>query len=166
MTASIRIAVLGAWAGALLAFAALAVPGAFGNLPTFLAAEVLGGGFVGLDRFGIVAGLTCCGLGLLGRPGGRAERLRALAPLLAVAGHALSLGWVTPELAELRQAAGGSIGQLPAGDEGISRFQFLHEASRGLYSANSLIAAGVCLWDVFATRVNFLTQTPQTPKTT
>ena len=154
MSSAVRIALLGAWSGAMLAFAALAVPGAFGHLPTSLAAEVLGGGFVGLDRFGLLAGLACCALGLADRSaGGRANRLRALAPLLAVAGHALSLFWVTPGIAEIRELAGGSIGQLPAGDDAISRFASFHEASRGLYTGNALIALCVCLWDIARFRI-------------
>jgi hypothetical protein len=111
-----RLVLLGLWGGALLAFGGLFVPAAFSNLPTQLAAAVLGQGFGALDRAGIVLGSTCTALALLEQrrlaERGVAARLRALLPLAGVLAHATSAIFVTPELSDLRRAAGGTIGQL------------------------------------------------------
>ena len=57
-----RLLLLGLWSGAMLAFGGLFVPAAFSQLPTQLAAGVLGQGFAGLDRAGMAIGLLCVAL--------------------------------------------------------------------------------------------------------
>jgi hypothetical protein len=152
--ARLRIALLGAWWGSLLSYGAFGVYRAFEVLPTYLAAEFLRGGFDGLDRAGAAIGVACA---LLALPQARrrarpSEWLRALAPLGGSACHALSYAWITPELAALRQSAGGTIGQLAAGHPSLARFELLHQTSRGLYFAAALLGLGVCIWDLVATR--------------
>lgn len=149
-----RLALLGVWVGAMLAFGGLFVPAAFAHLPTQLAASVLGDGFIALDRSGLCLGLTCVALGWwdMRRSGaiGNAERLRVLLPLAGVLAHATSAFAVTPQIQALRAAAGGAIGQLPAGDPELAQFALLHSASRSLFALASASAALACLWDFFA----------------
>lgn len=153
MRARLRIALLAAWSGSLIAYALLAIAPAFQiGLPTPLAAQLLRHGFDGMDRAGMLAGMAC---GLLALPDARSsgrarDWLRIALPLLASTGHALSYFWITPELAGLREAAGGSIGQLAAGNPAIERFASLHELSRGLYVGAALVSLGCCLWDILA----------------
>jgi hypothetical protein len=149
----LRIALLGAWSGSLIAYALFAIAPAFEvGLPSPIAADLLRRGFDGLDRLGMSAALACALLGSAGarRRGGRLDWLRALLPLAIGVGHAASYFWITPELAALRHAAGGSIGQLPAGDPGLSNFAMLHDLSRRLYIAAALMSLGCCVWDITA----------------
>jgi hypothetical protein len=149
--ASLRIAVLAAWSGSLIAYALFAIAPAFEvGLPSSLAADLLRRGFDGLDRAGMVAGASCALLSMpdLRRGGGPGAWLRAAIPLAAAAGHALSYFWVTPELAALRHAAGGSVGQLAVGDPGLARFAWLHQLSRTLYVSEALTGLGCCLWEI------------------
>jgi hypothetical protein len=148
-----RLVLLGLWSGGMIAFGAVFVPAAFSHLPTQLAASVLGEGFGALDRAGMLLGSICVALALAeqSRMGqrGAAARLRALLPLAGVIAHATSLFFVTPELRALRNAAGGTIGQLGPDDPGIAQFSALHSASRalfGLATASALLAA---LWDLW-----------------
>lgn len=153
MRARLRIALLAAWSGSLIAYALLAIAPAFEvGLPSHLAADLLRRGFDGLDRAGMLAGILCA---LLGLPYARQSRrssewLLSLIPLVASAGHALSFFWITPELAALRHAAGGSVGLLTAGDPGLARFASLHQLSRTLYVSAAFMSLGCCLWDIFA----------------
>lgn len=148
-----RVALLGAWAGALVAFGGLFVPAAFAQLPTQLAATVLGAGFAALDRWGIALGLLCVALGVADRRlrGERsgAELLRAWLPLAGVFAHATSALWVSPELRELRAAAGGAIGQLPAGGAELAQFAWLHSLSRTLFALAAGSAALAAVWDLW-----------------
>jgi hypothetical protein len=150
--AELRIALLGAWAGSMLSFAALVVPAAFAHLPTFLAASVLAPGFRGLDRGGMAVGLACALIGAFEIPRSRAiwDGLRAALPLVGGICHALSYFWVGPGIAELRELAGGSVGQLAASAPEVERFRELHALSRALFAASALIALGACAWDVGA----------------
>jgi hypothetical protein len=136
----------------MLAFGGLFVPAAFSHLPTALAASVLGEGFGALDRAGIVLGTLCTVLALAEqhRRGqrGAAARLRALLPLAGVIAHATSLSLVTPELRALRNAAGGTIGQLGVDDPGIARFSALHSASRALFAIGAASALLAAFWDL------------------
>ena len=153
MLARARIALLGLWAGAMLAFGALFVPAAFANLPTQLAAAVLGDGFSALDRWGIALGGFCVAFGLsslrLRNERRTAERLRVLLPLAGVLAHMTSALWVSPELHALRVAAGGTIGQLPVGEVELSQFGSLHSLSRGLFALATGSAALACVWDLW-----------------
>jgi hypothetical protein len=153
--ARLRIALLAAWSGSLISYALLAIAPAFEvGLPTALAAQLLRRGFDGLDRTGMLLGLICGALGLSeARCSGRArDWLRSALPPLASAGNALSYFWVTPALDAVRRAAGGSVGQLAAGNPGIERFAELHQLSRGLYVGVALASLGCCLWDIAAAR--------------
>jgi hypothetical protein len=149
----LRIALLAAWSGSLVAYALLAIGPAFElGLPTSLAARLLRHGFDGLDRMGMLAGLLCAALSLpdLKRSRRARDALRTLVPLLAGAGHALSYFWITPELDALREIAGGSVGQFAAGHPGIARFAALHELSRALYISAALASLACCVWDIAA----------------
>jgi len=148
-----RIALLAAWSGSLITYALLAVAPAFQvGMPSSIAAELLRRGFDGLDRLGMSAALLCALLGSADVRGktGRSDWLRALLPLAAGAAHALSYFWITPQLAALRHAAGGSIGQLAVGDPGLANFAMLHDLSRRLYVGSALASLGCCLWDITA----------------
>jgi hypothetical protein len=145
----VRIALLGLWLGALVAFGGLFVPAAFENLPTGLAASVLGAGFAALDRGGVALGLTCVVLGLADR---RALRLRALLPLAGVIAHLASAWAVTPKIHALRMAAGGTIGQADGPE--LAAFAQLHAASRALFGLAAASALLACVWDVFSLREN------------
>jgi len=151
--ARFRIALLAAWSGSLIAYALLAIAPAFEvGLPSHLAADLLRRGFDGLDRAGMLAGILCALLSLPDARQGRrsGDWLRTMIPLLASVGHALSFFWITPELSALRHAAGGSVGQLAAGDPGLARFASLHQLSRTLYVSAAFMSLGCCLWDIFA----------------
>jgi hypothetical protein len=145
-----RLALLGAWSGALLAFGGLFVPAAFEHLPTQLAASVLGDGFVALDRAGAVSGVICVALGWLAAHSTRADRLRALLPLAGVFAHLTSALSITPQIHALRAAAGGVIGQLGASDPELAQFAWLHSASRALFGLATASALLACVWDWLA----------------
>jgi hypothetical protein len=148
-----RIGLLGLWTGAMLAFGAIFVPSAFSNLPTQLAAAVLGSGFETLDGLGVLLGSSCVALGLidLRRTGrrGPAEWLRVVLPLAGVFAHATSALWVSPALHALRVSAGGTIGQLPSGDPGLLAFGELHSLSRGLFGLATGSGGLALVWDVW-----------------
>ena len=137
----------------MLAFGALFVPAAFSHLPTQVAATVLGDGFSALDRWGIAVGLLCVALGVVDRrlrgDRGAADLLRVWLPLAGVFAHATSALWVSPDLRELRAAAGGAIGQLPAGGTELAQFAWLHSASRGLFALAAGSAALAGVWDLW-----------------
>ncbi len=148
-----RIALLGLWTGALLAFGGLFVPSAFSHLPTQLAASVLADGFTALDRWGIGLGAACVVLGLadrrLGADPTRAGLARAWLPLAGVFAHATSAIWVAPELHALRVAAGGAIGQLPIDGPELAQFAGLHSISRSLFGLATASAGLACVWDLW-----------------
>lgn len=136
-----RIALLGLWSGGMLAFGLLFLPAAFLNLPTPMAAAVLGAALHWLD----LAGLTLAGLalaaGLLGgRPRGVFAWALVLIPALGLACHALSYGVVSPQLHALRLAGGGSIGGLKLDDPEMERFVQLHQLARSLFWLSLLCA--------------------------
>jgi len=145
-----RLALLGVWSGAMLAFGGLFVPAAFEHLPTQLAASVLGDGFAALDRCGAVIGVICIALGWSDARATKADRLRALLPLAGVFAHLTSALAVTPQIHALRVAAGGAIGQLAAGDPELAEFARLHSASRALFGLAAASALLACVWDLFA----------------
>jgi hypothetical protein len=147
-----RIALLGLWAGTMLAFGGLFVPAAFAHLPTQLAATVLGDGFTAIDRLGALLGVTCVVFGLAGRPRASSARVRALLPLAGVLAHATSALLVNPKIHALRVAAGGAIGQLRPDAPELAAFAQLHAASRGLFGLAAASALAACVWDVFSLR--------------
>jgi hypothetical protein len=138
----------------MLAFGGLFVPAAFAHLPTQLAAAVLGDGFAALDRSGASLAAACVVLGLVDArrrgTGSTAQRLRVLLPLAGVFAHLASAIAITPRIHALRLAAGGAIGQLPAGDPQLAEFARLHSASRALFALAAASAALACVWDLFA----------------
>ncbi|MFI5317528.1 MAG: DUF4149 domain-containing protein [Myxococcota bacterium] len=152
-----RLALLGIWLGALLAFGGLFVPAAFAHLPTALAATLLGDGFGALDRGGGSLAAACCLLGAIDarrRGASGAEWLRALLPLAGALAHLASALLVTPKIHALRVAAGGGIGQLAPGDPQLAEFAWLHSASRALFGAATATAALACVWDLFPARAS------------
>jgi hypothetical protein len=140
-----RLALLGVWSGAMLAFGGLFVPAAFEHLPAQLAASLLGDGFVALDRAGAVIGVICVALGWTDAGATRADRLRALLPLAGVFAHLTSALAITPQIHALRAAAGGAIAEAD-----LARFGWLHSASRALFGLATASALLVCAWDWFA----------------
>lgn len=149
-----RLWLLGLWAGALLVWSALFVPAAFATLPgTELAGALAGITLDRLDQIGIALALTCAALGLWGYRldsislGGRA---RPLLPLLAGAGHALSVLLVSPAARAIRLAAGGSVSRLAAEDPALVRFSQLHRLSVVLFGVSLLVVFTSALWDLRA----------------
>jgi hypothetical protein len=147
-----RVALLGAWLGAMAVFGAAVVPSAFEHLPTQLAAGVLADGFAALDHAGVLVAALCVGLGLAGArgPRGARDRWRIQLPALGGVAHLLSAILVTPRLHALRLAAGGTINQLAPGDPELAAFARLHATSRALFFAAAACAAAACVWDVAA----------------
>ncbi len=137
----------------MLAFGLIFVPAVFGNLPTQLAAAVLGDGFVWLDLGGMLLGTAALALGLFSARsplGHGLARVFALLPLLGVICHAASWAWLSPEIRELRLSAGGTIGGLAGGDPGWERFGELHALSQGLFWTATLAALISCVQQVLS----------------
>jgi len=105
----------------------LVAPAAFRVLPTRLAGELVSPVLAELHLAGASAGL---GLALLGRVLGRGRVAIAL-PLLLSALCLISHFGVTPQIAELREAAFGG----PGSEAVAARFQQLHGLSMLLFSA-------------------------------
>jgi hypothetical protein len=118
---------LGGWVGSWGAFAMLVAPAAFRVLPTPLAGELVSPVLAALHLGGAGAGLA---LALLGRVLGRGRVAIAL-PLLLSALCLISHFGVTPQIAELREAAFGATGS----EAVAARFQRLHGLSMLLFSA-------------------------------
>jgi hypothetical protein len=155
MTARVRLFILGAWSGALLAFA-LVILSAFGALPgTDLAAGVVGGALPRIDRLGIACGLLAT---LLGLPSLRRANpkwgagLRTLLPLVGAGLHTASLCWLSPAIHGLREAAGGSIQGLGAEDPTVQQFARLHLWSTTFYLGCASVAIATALWDLIIAR--------------
>ena len=69
MSQGLRLALLGSWAGMLLAIGLVAIPAAFQTLPgTELSARLVGAALPTLDQAGIVLALAAVGLGWLLAP--------------------------------------------------------------------------------------------------
>jgi hypothetical protein len=150
----LRLFVLGVWGGVLLAFA-LTVLAAFALLPSIaLTAELVGGALPRIDLVGMILGILAALLGLRWRQAGRLApglSVRGLLPLVGAGFHALSAIWVSPELHSLREAAGGSITGLPAGDPILEDFARLHFTSTSLYLGSVGVVLITALWDVLST---------------
>jgi hypothetical protein len=150
---ALRLFVLGAWGGVLLAFA-LTVWSAFGALPgAALAAELVGGTLPRIDLVGFILAIVATLLGLRRDPTAPRARgfwLRALLPLAGAACHAVSMLWVSPAIHELRQAAGGSILGLAAGNPLLEEFGRLHLQSTSLYAASVGVVVLTALWDLLS----------------
>ena len=119
---------LAAWAGSWLCFALVVAPLAFRVLPSAeVAGQLVGPVLARLHWGGAVAGVA---LSLLAARLRRGRLLVALPLVLAVACLASELG-VTPQMADLRDAAFGPDGDLTA----LLRYRRLHGLSMGIFSA-------------------------------
>jgi hypothetical protein len=150
---ALRLFILGAWGGVLLAFV-LTVWSAFGALPgAALAAELVGETLPRIDLVGVILAIVATLLGLRRHPTAPRARgfwLRALLPLAGAGSHTASLLWVSPAIHALREAAGGSILGLAAGNPLLEEFARLHFLSTSLYVASVAVVVLTALWDVVA----------------
>ena len=147
MSQGLRLALLGIWAGMLLAIGAVAIPAAFQTLPgTELSARLVGAALPTLDQAGIVLALAAVGLGWVGG----AQRARALLPGLGGTFLLVSLLWLAPRIHEIREAAGGSIGRLGVDNPDLALFALLHNGSVSLFVAAGLLALATIAWDLRA----------------
>jgi hypothetical protein len=150
---AVRLFLLGAWGGVLLAFA-LTVWSAFGALPgAALAAELVGGTLPRIDLVGVILAVLATFLGLRKHPMAAPSRgfwLRALLPVVGAGCHAASLLWVSPEIHALREAAGGSVLGLAADSPLLEEFGRLHFLSTSLYVASVAVVVLTALWDLLA----------------
>lgn len=146
---SIGSLALASWFGAMLFFSAGVAPVAFATLPS----RTLAGTLVN----GSIARLHVLGYGALGillvvlvlRAMQERGRLAWLKAGLAGAMLALTLVSglvVTPPMAEIR-ARVGAIDALPLDNPDRQHFDWLHQLSVGLMSANLLVAAAVLVLD-------------------
>lgn len=145
MTYGLRLALLGIWAGILLGIGAIVIPAAFQTLPgTELSARLIGLALPTIDRAGIAIAAATILLAWIGGAG----RARALLPGLGGAFHLSSLLWIAPRIHEIRETAGGTIGQLGAGDSDLELFTLLHNGSVALFVAAGVIALLAIAWDL------------------
>ena len=135
---------LGGWIGALTMFAFGVAPLAFTVLPsTELAAELVGPLLMGLNLYGIAAGI---GLAVLAAALERGRALVAL-PLALAAVCAVSEFWITVGIGEVRPEAFGAAANAAA----ATRFAQLHQISRVLYG---LVALGALICAVLHARAD------------
>jgi hypothetical protein len=150
----LRLFLLGAWGGVLLAFA-LTVVTAFALLPSItLTAELVGGALPRIDLLGIAFGTLAALLGtrrLRASGAGPGSWLRGLLPLVGVGFHTLSVAWLSPEMHSLRESAGGSVTGLPADDPVLEEFARLHFAATSLYLGSVAVVLITALWDILST---------------
>jgi hypothetical protein len=145
MSSALRLAALAAWTALLASWSLIFVPALFGHLPsTAVVAELVGATLLRIDQVGIVlgAGALACGTRL--PHASRRARLFAWLPLLGIACHLASWLWIAPEARAIREAAGGSVGLLAAGDPRIERFRNLHTLSFGVFAGASFVALACC----------------------
>lgn len=127
------IALLAAWLGAVLFFAAAVAPAAFAVLPAPSAAGALVGRLLPVLFYsGIVLGLVLAVCAVRLRSSGkRVRRALAIAGGVMSAGCALAQFWIAPELAQLLAEAGAMDARAP--DDPLRRqFGRLHGMSVGL----------------------------------
>jgi hypothetical protein len=153
VTGALRTAVLGVWTGLLAAWALVFVPALFGHLPSTGAVAVLVGVTLArIDAAGIALGLLAVGLGVASRPSAPEARAIAWVPLVGVLCHAASLFWLAPEIRAIREAAGGSVGQLPPDDPRLVAFRMLHNLSFGSFGLAGAAAIAALAGDLLALR--------------
>lgn len=149
MSARIRLALLGIWAGALFAWLGVFVPAVFANVPpTGPAARLIGASLDRVDQTGLVLGLLVLGLGVAWRSPGAAGWVRACLPAAAVLCQALSLLWISPHIRGLREAAGGSVARFGPDDPRVELFGTLHSASTAVFAVAALAVLGTLVWDL------------------
>ncbi len=127
------IALLGAWLGAVLFFAAGVAPAAFAVLPTPAAAGALVGRLLPMLFYtGIGMGLVLAVCAVRLRSSGkRVRRALAIAGGVMSAGCALAQFWIAPELAQVMAEAGAMDARAP--DDPLRReFGRLHGTSVAL----------------------------------
>ena len=150
----LRLWLLGIWAGGLATWSLIVVPAAFATLPgTDLAGALVGVSLDNLERAGIALGLGAVLLGLADRGAAgdrarpRSRNVRVWLPALAVALHALSSFWISPEIRSIRAAAGGALGNLVTDGSEITRFGNLHTLSTGAFTLSAITVLTTALWD-------------------
>lgn len=121
----------GAWAGAILCFAAVLAPSLFAVLSPEQAGSVVRLVIPKLDVFGMVAGPVALAIavGHDGTPRGGRQLARAICLVLVTALVCISFFGLTPRMEELRQAAEPSISALPREDPLRREFGMLHGIS-------------------------------------
>jgi hypothetical protein len=125
--------------GALALFATTVTPALFATVPPSSAARVVGRVLPVLDGAGLLLGLAAVVLGLTGRSG----RPAAVLGLVLAALAAASLFLVTPQIAQLRQAAGEGLSHLPPTDPARRRFGTLHALSTVLFGLQAVLAVAL-----------------------
>ena len=125
--------------GALVLFATTVTPALFASVPPSSAARVVGRVLPVLDVAGLVLGLAAVALGLTGRSGKAAVVLGLVLAALA----AVSLFFVTPEIASIRRAVGDGLSHLPPGDPARRRFGTLHALSTVLFGLQAVLAVAL-----------------------
>jgi hypothetical protein len=145
MSGALRLGALAAWAAMLASWGLIFVPALFGHLPsTAVVAELVGATLLRIDQVGAALGTVALACGVAIQRGGRRAQLFAWLPLLGIACHLASALWIAPEARAIREAAGGSVGLLAAGDPRIERFRTLHTLSFGAFGGASLVALACC----------------------
>lgn len=142
---SIAMLVAGGWFGAMVLFAFVVAPTAFGVLPgAELAGQLVGPVLRAIHLFGIGAGLVLAGVAAaLGRP-----RWLIVAPLLLAGACAYSEFVVTAAMSGvLPHDAGG-----PTPEDHAARFAHLHRLSMVLFTAVGLGVAALVVGHVRADR--------------
>ncbi|MBX5484349.1 MAG: DUF4149 domain-containing protein [Myxococcaceae bacterium] len=131
---------VGVWVGGLLCFGAIVAPALFQVLTPEQAAHVVRRVLPAIDAYALVAGGLLLILAFVhdGVPRSWPQRIRAVLLIGMTACAALSAGWVTPEMDELRTRANDSISSLPREDPIRREFGKLHGVSSALALAELL----------------------------
>jgi hypothetical protein len=146
MLQRIRIALLGAWLGAMALFSFGVAPAAFAVLPAHLAGQVVSRVLSTVEIAGIFTGvvLIVCLACETSRQSRLATIVEAVLLALMTLSTLVSRYVVSARLHAIRLGAGENISALPSGDPARAMFDLLHQASVGLMSFN-LIAAIVLI---------------------
>ncbi len=141
----VTVLVAGGWFGAMILFAFVVAPTAFGVLPgADVAGSLVGPVLRAIHLFGIGAGLVLAGLAwLLGRP-----RWLIVLPLVLAAACAYSEFSVTAEISGVLPHESGG----PSPEDRAARFALLHRLSMGIFTVVGLGAAALVFGHVRADR--------------
>jgi hypothetical protein len=166
MSSALRLGTLSAWTALLASWGLIFVPALFGHLPsTAVVAELVGATLLRIDQVGVALGTVALACGARIPHASRRARLFAWLPLLGVACHLASWLWIAPEARAIREAAGGSVGLLAAGDPRIERFRTLHTLSFGVFAGASFVALACCT-NALAELARFARRSGQKVRTT
>jgi hypothetical protein len=156
MSSALRLGTLSAWTALLASWGLIFVPALFGHLPsTAVVAELVGATLLRIDQVGVALGTVALACGARIPHASRRARLFAWLPLLGVACHLASWLWIAPEARAIREAAGGSVGLLAAGDP----------RSFGVFAGASFVAL-VCCTNALAELARFARRSGQKVRTT